>query len=807
MGIQQDVRYAFRQLRKAPGFACAAVATLAIGIGATTAIFSIVEAALLRPLPFPHAEQLVDVRTRMTDGRATTGLLSVAELTALNESHLPLVRAAGVEAHPFDATLLRDDGTAVHVLLSGVTDGFFDVLGIPLARGPGFTHDDFVPAGTNPPLMVVVSHRSWRQLFGGDPATVGRTVHLSEVDAPTTIVGIAAPDVDLPRGTDFWYADRQAPQSTGHIFAGVLRLAAGTPLDRLRRAAPGVMAGLAQRIPSDVGREMLMQPLLTSIVGELTSTLLIVLGATALLLLLACLNVADLLLARGVARMREIAVRRALGGSRARIVRQLITEAALLATLGAAAGVLLAAGGVRAMLALGVSNLPRLDHVVFVDARVAVFGVAVVFVSGIAIGLIPAWRVTGSDLRALLTESGRTATPPPVSRLMSAMIAVEIALALTLVAGAGWLIQSYARVAAIDPGFTATGRLVVDVRSTADYDHPDKALARSQAMLERVRTVPGVGLVGSAATFPLSADHDTTIGVAIEGDPPAAVPRSAGSRIVTPGFFAAAGIARVAGRDFTSDDRPDTRPVAIVNHAFVRALLGVRNPLTTRFRFGFPEINSKPFQVIGVVNDVLYASLRAAPEPTFYLVEPQAPFPLGQRAIVVTARAGDPALLAAPIRAELRAVDPQSTVDFETAPAIVAATLSRQRLGMTLMLIFGAVALLLAGVGIYGVIAYAAEQQRDEIATRIAIGASARQVFWLMMRRGLVVAGAGVLIGIAVAFAGGNVLAPSVYAMRAADPLVLVLAAAIVAALSFLATAVPSIRASRVDPARALRSG
>jgi len=790
-----------------PSFTCVAVATLAIGIGASTAIFSIVNAVLLRPLPFPHAEQLVDVRTRMTDGRVTTGLLSAAELTALNDSHLPLVRAAGVEAPPFDATLLRDDGTAVHVLLRGVTEGFFDVLGIPLERGPGFKHEDFAPAGSKPPLMVIVSHRAWRQLFGGDPETVGRTVHLSEVNAPTTIVGVAAPDVDLPRGTDFWYADRQEPLSNGHIFEGVLRLSPGTRLDRLRRAAPAVMAGLAQRFASDVGREYVMQPLLTSMVGDLNSTLLIVLGATALLLLLACLNVTDLLLSRGVARMREIAVRRALGGSRARIMRQLITEAAVLASVGAILGVLLAYAAVRATLALGASNLPRLDRVSFVDVRVAAFGVAVLLLVGIVTGLLPAWRLVGSDLRVLLNESGRTATPGrPVSRLMSAMIVVEIALALTLVASAGWLIQSYARLAAIEPGFTAAGRLVIDVRSTTDYDHPAQALARSEAMLERVRNVSGIGLVGSAATFPLSADHDASISIAIEGDTPTPVPRSAGLRIVTPGFFAAAGIARLAGRDFTSDDRSDTRPVAIVNRAFVRALLSTRDPLTTRLKFGYPEINSKPFQVVGIVNDVLYASLRAAPEPTFYLVESQAPYPLGQRAIVVTAQTGDPALLVAHIRSELHAFDAQGTVEFAMAPAIVAATLSRQRLGTTLMQVFGAVGLVLAAIGIYGVIAYAAEQRRDEIATRIAIGASARQMFWLMMRRGQVLAVAGVLIGVVVALAGGSVLARSVYAMRAADPMILAAAAAIVFAVTFLATTVPAIRASRLDPARALRS-
>jgi len=790
-----------------PGFACAAVATLAIGVASTAAMFTIVDAALLRPLPFPDAEQLVDVRTRMTDGRVTTGLLSSAEITALNTSHLPVVRAAGVETQPFDATLLRDDGAAEHVRLTGVTEGFFDVLGVRLEKGAGFRHEDFAPSGPHPPLMVVVSNRAWRQLFGGDPMIVNRTVRLSEIPAPTTIVGVAPPGGDLPKDTDFWYAEREEPLSVAHMFEGVLRLPPGARLDQLRRAAPAVMAGLAQRFPSDVGREYVMQPLLDSIVGDVGPTLLIVLGATALLLMIACVNVAGLLLVRGVARTREIAVRLALGGSRARVVRQLITESGVLTSVGAVVGVPLAYLVLRAMLALGGSNLPRLDHVILVDTRVAAFVTSLLLLTAMATGLIPAWRLVTTDVGAVLNEGGRTATPGrAVSLLMSTMIVVEIAVMVTLVAGAAWLVQSYGRLAAIEPGFTAAGRLVVTVRSTTDYDNPAKAFAHAEAMLEQVRSISGVALVGSAATFPLGAEHDTTIGIAIEGDTLSPVARSAAIRIVTRGFFAAAGVPLVTGRDFTSDDRADTRPVAIVNRAFVRALLRARDPLTIRFRYGHPEINSKTLQVVGVVGDVRYTSLIAAPEPTFYVLESQGPYPLGERDVVVTARTGDPTSLVGPIRSALHKFDPVSTVEFTTARAIVSATLRRQQFGMMLMLVFGVIALVLAATGVYAVLAYTAEQRRREIAIRIAIGASAHDVFWLMMRRGQGLVVAGVVIGGMVAVAVGRMVAHDVYAMRATDPVILAVAAATIAGVAFLATTVPAIRASRIDPVQVFRS-
>ncbi len=806
--LLSDLQYALRQLRKTPLFACAAIATLAIGIGATTAIFSTVNATLLRPLPYPRSGELVDVHTRLVDGRVTSGLLSAVEIAALNDLHSVVDRAAGLSSQPFDATLMRDDGTPVNVVMNGVTEGFFDILNLPMSRGRAFTHDEHVAGGRDAPLAVVVSYRTWTTLFGRDPAIIGKTIRIAEAPVTTTIVGVASPALDLPHDTDFWLNFRTNPQDVAHVFATILRPRPGVTLGRLRGAAAVAMTGLARTVPSDVGREYVARSLVSSMVGDLGPTLLIVLGATALLLVLACVNVTNLLLARGMARTREIAVRAALGASRARVVRQLLTESMVLATAGAFAGLLLAYTAVRVLLVLGASKLPRLDAVPF-DWRVLLFALVVLLFSGLTMGVAPAWRLAATDLRTLLNESGRNTTSSrATSRIMSSMIVAEITLAIALVAGAGWLVQSFARLRTTDPGFTPEGRLVVDVRPTRGFPQPAEGQVWSDEMLRHLRAATGDALVGSASTFPLRTDHDGILNIELDTEAPDPNSVRGGHiRIVTPGFFEAMGIKLLSGRTFTADDRKGTQPVVIVNRAFARRYFPSADPLTGAFAWGYPTVDRKTMsRIVGVVQDVRYKSLAEEAEPTYYLPQAQSPFPILRPAVVVATHGRNPDALVSGIRAELKRFDPQLIVAFTTAPQIVAETLSRQELGMTLMLIFGATALALAAIGIYGVIAYAAAQRSGEIATRIALGASGRHVFWLMMSAGQWLALAGLLIGLAVAYAGGRVVASSVYEMRAADPVVLIAACALVAGVTFAATMIPAIRATRLDPVRALRS-
>lgn len=804
----QDVRYAVRSLRGAPTFTAVALITLALGIAATTAIFSTVNATLLRPLPYLRSSELVDVRTRLVDGRVTTGLVSSAEIALLADLPSLVDRAAGYFSRPFDSSLVRDDGTPVSVVMCGVGEGFFDVLGVPMTRGRSFTREEHVPGGRDAPLSIVISDAAWQRLFGRDPAIVGKTIRIAEVPVSIAVVGVASPLIDLPHAVDFWFNGRTSPQDVAHVQNVVVRLKPGATIDQLRVVGNAAMKELGKTVPSAEGREWTLQPLVTSLVGDLGPVLLIALGATGLLLALACVNVTNLLLARGVGRIREMALRSALGAGQRRIIRQLLTESMVLAAVGALLGFALAAIAVRLLLVLGGSTLPRLESVP-IDTSVMLFGFAVLTVSGLAMGIMPAWRLARADVRTLLNESTRSASSGvATSRIMSGLIVAEIALAITLVAGAGWLVQSFSRLRAVEPGFVADGRLVVDVRPTRAFADPKAAFAWADDLLGRVRATARDAKVGAGGTFPLRGDQVGALNVELDGEP-VDPNRSRGGqvRFVTPGYFEAMGIKLVAGRTFTDDDRQTSQRVAVVNRAFVRQYYPDRDPLTGAFAYGYPTVDRKNMtRIVGVVEDVRFKSLSQADESTYYLPSSQSGFPILRPAIVIAASDGNATALVGPVRDELNRFDPQLVVKFTTADSIVAATTRREELGMTLMLVFGAMALALAGVGIYGVIAYAVEQRRTELATRIALGAPSGHVFWMLLSTGQKLAIVGVSIGLAAAYAGGRVVASYLYAMRAADPVVLIGAGALVAVVAMAATTIPAVRASRLDPVRALRS-
>src|SRR3954471_1819336 len=416
--LLQDLKFALRSYRRSPAFPLAAIATLALGIGATTAIFSTLNAVLLKPLPYPQAENLYNIRTTLTDGRVTTGMLSNGEISRLNGTTTTIVRAAGMQ--PVDLTLLHQDGTPQHVKVFGVTEGFFEVFGLPMTLG-GFTHENFVapapqqppaagaqaPAGPPPPPpVVVISHRVWKDLYGSDPAVVGKAIRFAEI--PTTIAGVAPRDFDTPHGADFWFSQQLGKDDINHFFDGFMRLKPGATLERANAEMAPIIAQLGRDFPqADRNRAYVTKSLVASVVGDLGPILIIVMSATGLLLLLGCVNVANLLLARGASRAREMAVRVAIGAPRGRIVRQLLTESVLLSTLGAALGLALAFVGVRALLALGASKLPRLDAVPF-DGRVLIFSLAALVVSGLLVGFAPALRLAATDVRTLMSESTRS---------------------------------------------------------------------------------------------------------------------------------------------------------------------------------------------------------------------------------------------------------------------------------------------------------------------------------------------------------------------------------------------------------------
>lgn len=804
-GLLQDVRYSVRMLVRSPAFTVASVGTLAVGIGATTAIFSTVNATLLRPLPYPAAEQLVDVRSRYVDGRVTTGFLATSEIATLR--NLPGVAgAAGVNFAALDFTWVRDDGTLTAVAIRPITSGFFEVFGLPMTLGRAFTEDEHRRGPGAMTSAMVISHRTWVRRFGSDPDIIGKSVRIGEFSAPLIVVGVAAPQLDFPSGTDFWVNLRYGDLDSSHYYNAVVRLRPSMTMGQLLSAGNLAIAELGQTVVAASGREFLVQSLLSSVVGDLRPVLLIVLGATALLLLLSCVNVTNLSLAKGATQTHEIAMRTALGAGRGRVIRQLVTQAMVLSTAGTVIGLAFGYGAVRLLLTLGASSLPRLDTVPF-DWRVLLFSLVVLVVSGIGIGILPALRLSDTDLKTVLNEHGRrTTSSRAASRVMSGMIVAEVAVAIALVAGAGWLIQSVAKLRGTDPGFATTGRLVIDVKPTHLFPSAADAIAWSTEMLNRVRGAAGDAPVGAAATFPMQADRDGTSNVdfLVEAPDPNRVP-STRFRIVTPGFFEAMGTRVLAGRTFTDADRKDTQAAVIVNRAFAQKFFQDVNPIGQSFAYGFPVPNrATPVLIVGVVDDIRYKTISEEAEPTFYLPQPQT-FTLRRQWVVVSSTGVPANALIPQIQDALTQFDPSLAATFTTSEAVIDSTLERQQLGMTLMLVFGATALALAAIGLYGVIAYAAAQRRGELATRIALGASGRQVFWLMMSGGLRLIVSGVVLGLFLAYAAGRIVAGSVFAMRASDPVVLLSAGALVATVAWMATMVPAVRASRQDPVSALR--
>jgi predicted permease len=800
-----DLKFALRGLRRAPAFSTAAVATLALGIGATTAIFTAVNAALLKPLPYPEAEDLYALRTTLTDGRVTTGLVSAVELRYLKEAGISIVDAAASSLVQ-EATLIRDDGQPMKASLYGVTEGFFELFGLPMTVGPGFTKEHYAGAPNGPPV-VVLSTRAWRDVFNSDPSVVGKAIRFAEFP-PTTIVGVAPRDLDLPRGADFYFNLRINPTDVGHGLEGYLRLKPGTRIERVRDEMSGVIASVIRDFPlTGNTRVYVVRPLVEQIVGDLSAILIVVLAATGVLLVLACVNVTNLLLARGAARAREMAVRVALGAGRGRIVRQLLTESVVLAAVGAIAGLLLGYSGLRMLLSAGAATLPRLDAVT-VDGTVLLFALGIMILSSVIVGFAPALRLARTDLKTLMNESGRSAAGGrATARWLGALMVAEVALCVTLVAGAGWLIRSFANLRSVDAGFVAEGRVFFDVSFNAPrYPNQDAVDAGWQDLTGRLRQIPGVTAVGTTSNFPLRLQPEASLLLQFQGEPfDPNNPMGARQRLASPGFFSTMGTRLLAGRDFTDADRRGTTPVTLVNRTFVQRYLKDRDPIGVRFMSGYPDINPQSeTEIIGVVDDIRQKSIGEAAEPAFYSTDRQ--FVARRRTVVIQTSVADPMALQPAIRSEIAKSDPQVAVSVMPVAELMGNTLQRQELGMMLMLIFGAAALALAAVGIYGVIAYATSQRGGEVATRLALGASQSNVFWLMLRQGRTLTLVGAGIGLAAAYAAGRYVASRLYQVQAADPVILTAATAIVALIAIVATVIPAVRAATISPSRVFRA-
>lgn len=810
--VLQDIRVTLRAFRRSPGFPLAAIATLALGIGATTAIFTTLSAVLLHPLAYPDPQDLYSLRTTLTDGRVTTGLLSAGEVYRLNDPTLSIERAAGYA--PGDLTLLADDGTPSHVQVYGVTEGFFELFGLPMTSG-GFVHDDYVPVEPPPPNAppqpgplprVVISTRLWEQFYNGDHAVIGKPIHFAEFTA--NVAGVAPRGFDIPHGADIWIAQRTPPTDIGHLFEGFMRLRHGTTIERAKSEMGTVITGLARDFPAaDRNRVFVSRPLAEAIVGDLGPILVIVMSATGLLLLLACVNVANLLLARGAARAREMAVRAALGAGWGRLVRQLLTESMVLAAAGTIVGVGIGALGLHALLSIGASKLPRLDAVPF-DRRVLLFSLAMLVVTGAIIGLAPAVRLLRSDMKSLMNESSRSASAGRgTTRWLMAMTVTEVALAVMLVAGAGWLVRGFASLRNTDAGFVTDRRLVFDATFTGQrYQTFNSVLQAQVDLVTALQNVRGVTNVGLVSAYPMLGRPENSLVAQFHGEPfDASNPPGTRQRSASPGLFAAMGMRIITGRDFGTGDIQSTVPVAIVNRTFADRYLKGRDPIGVQFSAGYPAPDpTNEVTVVGVVGDVREKSLAEPAEPAYYT--PLTQFGARRVTVVVAITQPDAGAVERAIRTEVRKLNPTMAVDFQLASDIVGGTLRRQELGMTLMLIFGGIAIVLAAVGIYGVVSYAGFLRRDEMATRLALGATPRSVFFLVMRQGATLGLLGAAFGLGLAYFSGKIISNRVYAIRASDPLILASAALLMTAITVLATTIPALRAARVSPTNALQS-
>jgi len=831
MTLLQDLRFALRTAWRDRAFSIVAVATLALGIGANTALFTIVNAVVLAPLPFRHPEQLVRVTADFSAQNVRDAGLSIPELFDLRDSGV-FEEVSGV--WPVSANLTEtDEPERVETAL--VSANYFTMLGAGAQVGRIFTSSDGVDGIAE---VAVISDALWRRRFGGDPHVLGTRIRID--NDMYSIIGVAPASFRHPgRGTETdvevwapagWRASpfSQRPVRTAYVLQGAIgRLKpAITPASAQRRIdalAERDRRAFAADYPAGAGWALRVIPLHDDLVGDVRPALLTLLGAVGLVLLIACANVANLLLARSSARQREIAIRRALGAGRARLVRQLLTESFWLAAAGGALGLLVASWGVDALVQLSPASLPRL-HGVSVDRAVLAFTAGLSIVTGVLFGLAPAIHGSRADLHQVMRESaGPASAGARPTRLRSALVVGQFAVALVLLVGAALLVQSFWRLQRVSLGFNPSSVLTArlwlpqpNLPETGPYFTHDARVSFYRRVLDRVAALPGVEAVGGITNLPLAGARGRTSFVvegrsSDEGDV-----ASSEAALVTPGYFRALGIALVRGRPFDEHDDPRAPAAIVVSEQFAQQFFPGADPIGKRVS---PGARARPITsgaqgplqaaprawltIVGVVRDVKSARVDGPPSPVMY----RSLFQLSNLNLTLVVRTKqDPAALAESIRREVRAVDPNEPVfSVRTMDAVVASTFAERRFTMLLLALFAVTALALSAIGIYGVMAYFVTQRTHEIGIRMALGASPRDVRRMVVGQGVRLAAAGVLVGMAGALAITRALGALLYAVSPRDPATLAALSAALAAVALLACYVPARRATRVDPITALR--
>ena len=802
--LWQDLSFGARMLLKKPGFTAVAVLALALGIGANTAIFSVVKAVLLNPLPYRNPDQLVWIWESNPSNDIPQ---EPASLPNYDDWRNQARSFSGMAAFAQTALTLTSKGEPERISGTAVTANFFSVLSVEPALGRSFLPEENSP-GKN--RVVILSNSLWQRRFGGNSNVVGQTLTLN--GNPYTVIGIAPAGFKNPAPAQRHPAEMWVPltinleqaQRRSDFLNVVARLNSGVGLEQARAEMQTITSRLAQQYPeTNTGWGVTIIPLHERLVGDTRLALLVLMGIVGFLLLIACANMANLLLARSAARQQEIAIRTALGAGRRRLVRQLLTESVLLALSGGALGALLAMWSVEALVALRPVDLPRLDEV-GLDWKVLTFTLAVSLITGVVFGLLPALYATSPNLTELLKEGGRSATEGVRgSRLRSSLVISEIALAMMLLIGAGLMIRSFLRLQEVDPGFNPEGILAIDLSLPASKYREDRQIvAFFHQLTGRLSTLPGVEGAAVVSALPLAGGDITTFSIEGRPEPPPSQVIDAEYRVVSPGYFTTMGIPLVRGSGFTEHHTAEVPAVTIINETMARQFWPGEDPIGQRINLGNPA--RSPWRtIIGIVKDIRNEGLDREPYPQMYA--PYAQFP--RRSMTLVARAASAPLGLVPsIRRELTGVDQdQPLYNVRTMEQVMAESIARRRFNMLLITIFASVGLILAVVGVYGVISYSVTQRTHEIGIRLALGAQSKDVLKLVVKHGM----ASVFIGMSVGLVGAvtltRVMESLIFGVSTTDPVTFTAVTALLTLVALLACYIPARRATKVDPMIALR--
>jgi len=799
--LRQDFVYALRKLAAAPAFTVTVVLTLALGIGANTAIFSVVHAVLLQPLPFVQPDRVMRFRF-VYNGAADAG--AAPELNDFRSRSHTIERFAMYGGKSMN--LVR--GGADPELLTGVSvsANWFRILGVSAARGRTFADGEDLEGA---PHVAILSDAVWRRDFNADPAIVGRAIRLNGNDV--TVIGVMPRDRAYPLAAEIWvplvFTASEMANSRGSRYLNMIgRLAPGVTVTQAERELSQIGASLAAEYPKYY-RSFAIQPLplQTAIVGDIEQPLLVIMGAVAFVLLIACANVANLLLVRASARESEMAVRAALGAGRSRLVRQLVTETMLLSLFGALAGLLLARSGMSALLRLAPGSLPRVTSA-RLDPMTLGLTMTLAVVTGLAFGLIPATQL-GKDVASALRAGSRGIRSRHVTaRTRGGIVVAEVALAVTLLVGAGLLLRSFERLLSIDPGFRVDSVLTFRVSLPArSYDSDTAQRTFVDALTPRLEALPGVRQAAVVSVLPLDGS-DLTLSFAIRGRPPVPPQEEPASEVLsaTPEFFGAMGIPLVRGHLYARDARAGTPKEIVVSREFVRRFFPNEEPLGRYVDLGwYVDGDRRGGTIVGVVGDVKQIALDQDTPPMLYIPYAQAPQP-NLRVVLRTNVA--PGSLTKPAQVALREIDRELPVfAIRTLGEYVTKSVGPQRFYATLVTVFAAVALALAAIGLYGVIAYAVSQRAHEMGVRLALGATGRRLAAMVVGEGLTLTIGGVLIGIVVSASVSHVMGSLLFGVRALDPITISAVATLLLLVAAVASYVPARRAARVDPLVAMR--